>query len=298
MNHDRQKEIERIKTLIDRAEEGDREPLFQALRASLALRPASRDLSRAVVRRMSELARDSDGAGGKPDFAELARRAARQLIGPSARAMNPDHPVGSAAFAIQQELPEFQPWTIDPDDAVATVLSSRSDPDDRSQPVLPPGFAEGRPGAFIRGTHALLLQGDDGSLRTTYEALQGSGDLQSFRAGMQRARTGDVMELAWMVAGSLELRAVQALLERVCAAVAPGVPSRFTHYDEPRYRSALRLQLGENQVPAAIGGVLAGWPGQPPGTGVAHLRLFLEPWATARTGHVVEFGCVLWPPSP
>jgi hypothetical protein len=35
--------------------------------------------------------------------------------------------------------------------------------------------------------------------------------------------------------------------------------------------------------------VLAGWQGQAPGVNAAHLRFFLEPWATVLSGQVVEF---------
>ena len=99
----------------------------------------------------------------------------------------------------------------------------------------------------------------------------------------------DVLDLTWMAAGPLELRTVQELLEGLSAEVLPGTPLRFANYDEPRYRSALQLQLGSVSAPAANGGVLAEWPGRPRGVGAAHLRIFLEAWATVRSGHVVEF---------
>jgi hypothetical protein len=89
------------------------------------------------------------------------------------------------------------------------------------------------------------------------------------------------------VSGPLELRSVQELLERLSAAVLPGTSTRFTNYDEPRYRSALQLQLADLSVPAAVGGVLAEWPGGPPGVEAAHLRVFLEPWATVQSGEMV-----------
>lgn len=69
----------------------------------------------------------------------------------------------------------------------------------------------------------------------------------------------------------------------------PGTQIRFTCYDEPRYRSALRLQLDDVAAPAATGGVLAKWQGRPPGVDAAHVRVFLEPWATVRSGRTVEF---------
>jgi hypothetical protein len=91
-----------------------------------------------------------------------------------------------------------------------------------------------------------------------------------------------------MTDGALELRAVQELIERLTDAVLPGAPVRFIPHDEPRYRSALRLQLNGIDMPGAVGGVLAGWAGQPAGTTAAHVRLFLEPWASVRSGRAVE----------
>ena len=64
---------------------------------------------------------------------------------------------------------------------------------------------------------------------------------------------------------------------------------RVVHYDEPRYRAGLWLNVGDGPSPAAIGGVLAGWQGRPPGVEAAHVRFFLEPWATVRSGQVIDF---------
>jgi hypothetical protein len=90
--------------------------------------------------------------------------------------------------------------------------------------------------------------------------------------------TTDVLDLTWMVSGTLELRSVQSLVHELCAAVLPHTLVRFSAWDEPRYRTALKLHLGDVRAPAATGGVLAEWPGRPPGVDAAHVRLFLESW--------------------
>ena len=72
--------------------------------------------------------------------------------------------------------------------------------------------------------------------------------------------------------------------------------ARFSSYDEPRYRAALQLHLDEVAARAASGGVLTEWPGRPENTDAAHVRIFLEPWATVRSGCVVEFERILDPP--
>ena len=80
-------------------------------------------------------------------------------------------------------------------------------------------------------------------------------------------------------------------------AVVPETQARFHSHEEPQYRAALRLQLADIRIPAALGGVYYPWPEIPEGTGSAHLRIFLEPWATARSGRTVEMAVFTFPPS-
>jgi hypothetical protein len=160
---------------------------------------------------------------------------------------------------------------------------------DRLQAVLPPGFAEGRPGAFLRATRAILHLSGNAPVQSIYQLLQDSPDEQTFRAARNEMRISDVLDLTWMVAGPLELRSVQETLERLSSAVLPGEQVRFSTYDEPRYRSALQLRVGGVSARFAHGGVLSEWPGRPQGVDAAHLRIFLEPWATVQSGQVVEF---------
>src|SRR5262249_7803954 len=98
----------------------------------------------------------------------------------------------------------------------------------------------------------------------------------------------DVLDLTWMVTGPLELRAVQEMLERLSSVIVPGVQIRFSIYEEPRYRSALQLQVADVSFRAAHGGVLAEWPGRPEGVDAAHVRFFLEPLAMVQSGQVAE----------
>jgi hypothetical protein len=207
----------------------------------------------------------------------------RQLLRPSDRASDPNHPVGSIAIAIRQALPEFQDCQQDPGQAAERFLTFTGDRRDRIQAMLPPGFAEGLSGSFVRASRAILHTSENGPARSVYQHLQDSPDERSFRTGMNNIRMSDVLDLTWMVTGPLELYSVQEMLERLCAAVLPGVTIRFSAYDEPRYRSALQLHVGEVADRGAYGGVLAEWPGMAQGVGAAHVRLFLEPWATVRS---------------
>jgi RNA polymerase sigma factor (sigma-70 family) len=180
---------------------------------------------------------------------ELARELAARLLRPSERASDPNHPVGSAAAAIRRALLEF--------------------------PELAPGS-----GASLRATRAVLRVG--GRTGTMYETVRESPDEASFRAAVSEMRLGDALDLTWSVGDPGGLRSVQDLLERLVTAVLPVARARFSAYDEPRYRSALQVALEGAPARAAIGGVR----NTPEGT--AHLRLFLETWAAARSGAVVE----------
>jgi len=214
---------------------------------------------------------------------------AERFLQPSDRASDPSHPVGSIAAAIRKALPDFQDWKFNAGEAAVRFVTVTGDHRDRLPTVLPPGFAEGRPGAFLRATRAIVPLSGSGRAQTIYELLRNSPGEQTFREAKDDMRLSDVLDLTWTVAGPLELRSVQALLERLTSAVLPGAQVRFSSYDEPRYRSALQLQVGEVSARAAYGGVLAEWSGRPDGVDAAHLRIFLEPWATLQSGQVVEF---------
>jgi hypothetical protein len=89
--------------------------------------------------------------------------------------------VGSIAAAIRQALPHFQDWPLDLGEAAARFLTFTGEHRPRLQAVLPPGFAQARPGAFLRATRALLFPTENGSARTTYQVLRDSPDLKNLR---------------------------------------------------------------------------------------------------------------------
>ncbi len=283
MNDEREGQIQRFKSLIDNGE------IYHALRESLALRPPPNELIGLFIRRQTAPANDSQAVAGGKEPREFVREMGRRLLRPSDRASDPNHPVGSIAAAIRRALPDFQEWPLDAGEAAARFMAFTGEHRDRLQAVLPPGFAEGRPGSFLRSSRAILHLSKSGPAQSIYQLLQSSPDEQTFRAAMNDTGISDVLDLTWMAAGPLELRSVQEMLERLSSAVLPGVQIRFSPYDEPRYRSALQLQVGGVSARAASGGVLAEWPGRPQGVDAAHLRIFLEPWATVQSGQVVEF---------
>jgi hypothetical protein len=154
---------------------------------------------------------------------------------------------------------------------------------------LPPGFAEGRPGAYISTRRAWLIQREDGSFSTAAQVMleathQPDGLKEMFKYG----RLSDALYLWWLDEGRMELHCVEDLLRRLATAVVPDVQVRFTAYEEPRFRAALRMQLGDIVIPAAIGGILGFCPGIPEGVNTGSVDLCLEAWATARSGRVIE----------
>jgi hypothetical protein len=48
------------------------------------------------------------------------------------------------------------------------------------------------------------------------------------------------------------------------------------------------MQLGDNPIPAAIGGAHNTRPGLPDGISATSVLICLEPWAAAQTGRAVE----------
>jgi RNA polymerase sigma factor (sigma-70 family) len=282
VSDERERQVQRVKSLIDDGE------IYQAVRESLAFRPPPSELIGLFARRQMASANESKAVADGKEPGELVREIAERLCR-SARASDPNHPVGAVAAAIRKVLPGFQDWPLDVGEAAARFLTFTGEHRDRIQTVLPPGFAEGRPGAFLRATRGILRLGENRPAQSLYQLLQDSPDEQTFRAAKRDLRISDVVDLIWMVAGPLELRSVQDMLERVSSALLPEEQVRFSPYDEPRYRSALQLQVGGMPAPFAHGGVLAGWPGRPQGVDAAHVRIFLEPWATVRSGQVVDF---------
>ncbi|HET8549162.1 MAG TPA: sigma-70 family RNA polymerase sigma factor [Bryobacteraceae bacterium] len=283
INEQRESQIRSLSTMIENGE------IYRAFRAWLELRPPPSELMDMFVRR--EMRRTSESqssdAGKKP--AEVVHHVIQELLRPSDRVSDPAHPVGSIAAAIRQALPNFQDWPLNARSAAVRVFSTTGRYRHRVRPALPPGFAEGRPGAFVRATRAIVRLDGDGRVQSIFEHLQASPDEQAFRAARNDLRLSDAVDLTWMVVGALELRSVQEMLERLISAVLPAAHVQFATYDEPRYRSALQLRFHNVPARAAYGGVLSEWPGRPNGVDAAHVRIFLEPWAALQSREIVEF---------
>lgn len=276
-----------LQQLIDAANEGvESDAFYQAMRQAFRLRPVPRELLRKALQR--HLAKKVK-TPMPPEKERMLSDALSRIFGPSDRAKDPNHPVGALTNAIRAALPEFQQWQLDLSKVDFSQLVRQMHEGKGFSSLLPPAFAEKSLGSYISAKHAWLVQDQDGSVCTTYELMQSKGTKQTLTAQMkQGSRLSDCLCLSWRSSEPLELRAVEELLRRLSKAIAPDTPARFSTYDEPRYRAALRMQLGDNPIPAAIGGVLNPWPGLPDGVSVAAVFIYLEPWVTAQAGQVVE----------
>jgi hypothetical protein len=227
-----------------------------------------------------------------PERADRLRERLRRFHEPSERARDLNHPVGAVADAIRRALPGFRPWQvdvskIDPNEAARQFLEDRRDR--ALSYLLPPGFGQECSGSYLTAQRSLLIEDEDGAVRTMGELLESKATQEAFREGMEKgSHWSDVLDLTWKQPEPLELRAVEELLRDLSEKVVPGVPVRFLPHGEPRFRAALRMQLGASPIPAAIGGVLNRDSIRPEEVHIASVTIHLEPWATARSGQVIE----------
>lgn len=281
-----------LRELHEAVEQGlDSEAFYQMIRKAGRLGAEPRELLRDIMRRRFEAKIPKNDPALSPEQERTIREAMRQVHEPSERARNPGHPVGATADVIRAALPEFQPWQVDLS-RVDLAQRARRLFDNRAEALsylLPPGFMEESRGAYVCGERALLIRDNDGSVLTMGELMKRKTTQEAFREQM---RTGgcmsDALGLLWKQPGPLDLRAVEDLLRQLSERIVPGVPVQFGPYEEPRYRAALRMQLGDDPIPAAIGGVLNRWSILPEGVCVASVTIHLEPWASIRTGQTID----------
>ncbi len=277
MDLQRERTLQRLTNLLDK--DGDFREFQDVLRQALLLRPPPVELLDAARKRwfsktVSTLKQDRRR---EQTFRTLMQR----YHGPSENAQDSDHPIGAAVQAIRAALPEFQEYRLDTAQVVQSML------DEGKSVQLPSELAQGLPGSFFNVSRGMLMLRGDGSMLPMREflAMKMPAQADQEKASM-RPCLSDVVDLFVNRADGIELRAVEELLVRLVATVASGVSSRVASYDHPHYRSALLLEFADILLPAAFGGVLYRRPEMPDDVGSAHVRLFLESWATARTGQV------------
>lgn len=287
MNAKREQILQQLK---DAADEGiQSETFFQAMRQALRLRPVPHEMLRKVMQK--HWAEKLKKLPMPPAKEHKLREALRRIYSPSERARDSNHPVGAAANAIRSALPEFEPWQIDLSN-VDLSQAARQMFEGKGEAfsfLKPPGFADGSEGTYITASRAWLVRDEEDHFCTSYELMQRKASVKEFKEQMHlRNKFSDTLFLWKKQSETLELRVIEDLLRRLSERVVPETPVRFCPYEEPRYRTGLRMQLGDNPIPAAIGGIHIPWPGLPEGACFASVLIYLEPWAAARSGQIIE----------
>ncbi|UCD52245.1 MAG: sigma-70 family RNA polymerase sigma factor [Phycisphaerales bacterium] len=275
MDPQREQTLQRLQELIDKDE--DLRDFKEAMSLGLSLRPPPVKLLDALRKRWLH----KGVAAIKQDRhrEQMFRSMMQRYHGPSARAQDPNHPIGAVARAIRAALPDYQEYRLETEQLVQSMLA-----ESKNVP-LPPALAEGRPGSFLNVTRGVLMRNSDGTMLSMREFLSRKlpRDPGAREVDMHMC-VSDVVDLFSNQTDGVELRAVETLLKHLLAVLAPNVSSRILSHDHPHYRAALLLHLGDILIPGALGGVLYRRPEMPQGIGSMHVRLYLEPWATARTG--------------
>jgi RNA polymerase sigma factor (sigma-70 family) len=283
MNQQRGQVLQQLKDAFN--EGPDSEAFYQAMRQAMRLRPVPDKLLKEVMKK--HWAAKLEKASMSPEKNRTLHEALGRIYAPSERARDPNHPIGAVAAAIRAALPEFQPWQ--PDISQIDVAQAAAQMFEGKGFSMPPHFTDLSSASYITAMQAWLVQDEDGSVCTTYELMQRKTSRKELHAQMSQGnKLSDALRLFWKRPEPLELRAVEALLRRLSEAIIPAPPVRFLAYDEPRYREGLRMQLADNPIPAAIGGVHNPWPGLPDGISVASILIYLEPWAAAQSDRAVE----------
>ncbi|UCC98028.1 MAG: sigma-70 family RNA polymerase sigma factor [Phycisphaerales bacterium] len=283
MNPQREEILEQLKDAFN--EDPNSETFYQAMRQAMSLRPFPDKLLKEVMKK--HWAAKLEKASKSVEKDRMVREALGRIYAPSERARDPNHPVGAVAAAIRAALPEFQPWQ--PDISQIDLTRTARQMFEGKSFSMPPNFADASPASYITALQAWLVQDEDGSVCTTYELMQKKASRSELQAQMTHGKKlSDALRLFWKRQERLELRAVEELLRHLAEAIVPSTPVRFLAYDVPRYRAGLRMQLGGDSVPAAIGGVHNPWPGLSDQVSVASILICLEPWAAARSGQIIE----------
>jgi RNA polymerase sigma factor (sigma-70 family) len=286
MNAKREQILQQLKDAVDEGIQS--ESFFQAMRQALRLRPVPHEMLRKVMQK--HWAEKKKKLPFPPEKERMLREALGRIYGPSERAKDPNHPVGAASNAIRAALPEFEPWQIDLSQVDVSQVAQRLF-DGKGQAfsfMRPPGLASESGGSYITASRAWLVQDQDGRLCTSYELIQRKASGKELKERIHQGNKLSDTLFLWKKAEALELRDMEDLLRRLAGVVVPQTLVRFCPYEEPRYRAGLRMQLGDNPIPAAIGGVHTRWPGLPEGASFASILIYLESWAAAQSGQVIE----------
>jgi RNA polymerase sigma factor (sigma-70 family) len=201
-------------------------------------------------------------------------------------------PAGEAARVLRAALGTCEDWVMDGSIAVRALpqllrRDAAGRPVKTDPAVMPPALLSGRPGRYVRVTRGLLFDDEAAGVMDPAQLLVRSESPGMLTEGVRRACLSDVLDVYWVEARPIELSEVDTWITGIASQLVPRAKTQCSAQVGPRYRSALRLTFEGDSRPAAIGGVLASWPGTPEGTHVVHVRFYVEAWAQLRSGRPV-----------
>jgi RNA polymerase sigma-70 factor (ECF subfamily) len=229
----------------------------------------------------------------------------RVMTRPEGPLLDDPGPAGEAARALRAALGSCEDWMMDRSSvwrALPHLLRRHAAGRvaGMAPAVMPPALLSGRPGRYVRVTRGLLFDDDAAAVMDPADLFVRSESLGMLTEGLRRTRLSDVLDVHWVEPRPMELSEVETWVTGIADHLVPRATTRCSAQVGLRYRSALRLTFQGDPRPAAIGGVLAPWPGAPEGTHVVHVRFYVEVWAQMRSGRPVptqEFPLPAAPPS-
>ncbi len=268
------------------------ETFYQALRQALTFGPLPRELAQEIWKQRATVAETPHKTRLLPQDKEPAlREALSRHHEPSARAQDPNHPVGAVAAAMRAALPEFRSWQVDMA-AVDLNQAAAQMAEDRTKALsylFPPDFPEARADSYITAERGVLVRDADGSVLTMSELLRKKATQEAFAAQTKEGcRFSDCLSLLWKRLEPIDLRSIEQRLWHLAELMAAGTPVWFRRHEDHYYQSALRMELGDSPIPAAIGGVCGASSRLPEGVHAAAVTIYLEPWASARSGAFID----------
>jgi predicted DNA-binding protein (UPF0251 family) len=98
MNQEREQILQQLGDLIDKG--GDSDAVYRVMREAIVMRPVPHDLLQTLMRRQVEAAQKTISPESLAERERLVREHWDEYTRPSKNALDPEHPVGAAAFWI------------------------------------------------------------------------------------------------------------------------------------------------------------------------------------------------------
>ena len=190
----------------------------------------------------------------------------RMLTRPEGPLLDDPRPAGEAARVLRAALGTCEDWVMDGSIAVrAFPHLLRRDPAGRpvgmGPAVMPPALLSGRPGRYVRVTRGLLFDDDAAGVMDPAKLLVRVSRWKCSRKACGVRVSATCSTCIGSSRGPSSCLKSRPWITGIASQLVPRAETRCSAQAGPRYRSALRLTFQGDPRPAAIGGVLASWPG-------------------------------------